>query len=206
MHTTNSILNEILTITPFPGWSLDALHPYVADQLSRLEFDLLFPSGTESLISEYHNHLRLLLNESIKMMPHDLGITAKIRWAMQAHFEHIIQFASAERAAINELYRPNLIIQAPVYVGQLTDIMWRAAGDDSTDMNYYTKRGTLGVIYIATLVYWHTSNAPIDEVMQFFDERLNNLISITTHVKTYTPSRDNIMKNVKLLKSIFWDR
>jgi ubiquinone biosynthesis protein COQ9 len=205
MQSSESVLKAILDISPFPGWNLDVLYPFVSDKLSRLEFDLLFPNGTESLISAYQPHLQMLLSKSISVMPDNIGITAKIRWLMRTHFEHIFQYAQAEHAAINELYRPSLLIQTPIYVGQLTDIIWRAAGDESTDMNYYTKRGTFGIIYTATLMYWHTSNAPLEEVMQFFDDRLSNLKSVTKNVKKYTPAPDNIIKNVKLLKSIFWD-
>jgi ubiquinone biosynthesis protein COQ9 len=206
MQCTEAILKDILNISPFPRWNLDALYPFVSDKLSRLEFDLLFPSGTESLISAYQHHLQMLLSESITVMPDNMGIAAKIRWLMHTHFEHIIKHAEAEHSAVIELYRPSLLLQIPVYVGQLTDIIWISAGDTSIDMNYYTKRGTLGVIYTATLLYWHTSNATIDEVMHFFDARLNNLKSATKNVKKYTPTPDNILKNIKLLKSIFWDK
>jgi len=32
------------------------------------------------------------------------------------------------------------------------DVMWRAAGDESTDLNHYTKRLTLAGVYAATLL------------------------------------------------------
>lgn len=205
MHTSQSLLKDFLNVTPFPGWDLNALYPHVSNKLSRLEFDLLFPHGTESLISEYQCHLHSLLKASILIIPENLGVTAKIRWLIRTHFENIIAHSDAEHAAIAALYHPSIAIHAPAYVGQLTDIIWRAAGDTSTDMNYYTKRGTLGVIYIATLMYWHVSNASIDDIMRFFDHRLNNLKTITNTTKKI-PTPHNIMKNVKLLKSIFWDK
>ncbi|QOL20207.1 COQ9 family protein [Candidatus Bodocaedibacter vickermanii] len=206
MHTSESILKSILQMSPFPGWNAAALHAALSDSISRLEFDLLFPNGTESLISAYHAYLVTLLSESILELSIDLGTTAKIRWMMHTHFEHILRHSEAERAALSELYHPSIAITAPAYVGQLTDVMWRAAGDESTDMNYYTKRISLGTVYVATLVYWHTSSAPIDGVMQFFDDRLDNLKSVTKGAKEYAPSPDNIMKNVRLLKAVFWDK
>ncbi len=206
MQSSQAILKNILQISPFPGWNVDALHSALSDTMSRLEFDLLFPSGTESLIYEYRAYLLTLLSESILMLPIDLGITAKIRWMMRAHFEHIIAYDDAEHAALSEVYHPSIAMNAPVYVGQLTDVMWRAAGDESTDMNYYTKRMSLGSAYVATLLYWHTSSASIEDVMQFFDNRLDNLKSITKGVKEYAPNPDNIMKNIRLLKAVFWDK
>lgn len=206
MHTSQAILKKILQISPFPGWNADRLHSRLSETISRLEFDVLFPNGIESLIAGYHTYLLTLLSESISALPTDFGTTATIRWMIRTHFEHIIAHNEAEHAAISELYHPSLALHAPVYVGQLTEIIWRAAGDKSTDMNYYTKRMSLGVVYVATLMYWHTSNAPIEDVMQFFDARLENLKSMTTGVKHYAPNPENIIKNVRLLKAVFWDK
>lgn len=206
MHTPQSILKSILQISPFPGWNTDKLYSSLSDTISRLEFDLLFPNGVESLISEYTAYLLTLLSESILTLPPDLGTIAKIRWMMRVHFEHIITYSEAKHSAISELYHPSVALCAPTYVGQLTDVIWRAAGDKSTDMNYYTKQISLGTIYVATLIYWHTSNAPIEDVMQFFDDRLDNLKSVTAGIKEYTPTPENIMKNVRLLKTIFWGK
>ncbi|MDP3935524.1 MAG: COQ9 family protein [Alphaproteobacteria bacterium] len=199
-------MKKILQISPFSGWNADQLHSSLSNSLSRLEFDLLFPHGTESLISEYHSYLLTLLSKSTLTLPTDLGTTAKIRCMMHAHFEHIIAHTEAEHATIAELYHPSIALHASTYVDQITDVIWRAAGDESTDMNYYTKRLSLGAIYVATLIYWYTSNAPIENVMQFFDNRLDNLKSITLGIKEYTPIPDNFMKNVRLLKAVFWDK
>jgi ubiquinone biosynthesis protein COQ9 len=57
--------------------------------------------------------------------------------------------------------------------------MWRAAGDTSTDFNFYTKRGILAGVYSSTLMRWFSDDsadekattdflaARIDNVMQF---------------------------------------
>ncbi len=57
--------------------------------------------------------------------------------------------------------------------------MWRAAGDTSTDFNFYTKRAILAGVYSATLMRWFTDDSEdegatrafldrrIDEVMRF---------------------------------------
>ena len=34
------------------------------------------------------------------------------------------------------------------------DAMWRAAGDTSTDFNFYTKRAILAGVYASTLMRW----------------------------------------------------
>jgi ubiquinone biosynthesis protein COQ9 len=200
-----TILLDILHISPFPGWHLDYIFPYLNHKISRLELDLLFPYRAESLISEYYLYLADLLREKAKDLPIELGVTGKIRWMIHTHFQHILANKEAERSAIAEIFNPAIALQSPVYVAELMDVIWRAAGDESSDMNYYSKRISLGTIYVATLLYWFQTNATLDEIMAFFDARVENLKSLTTCTKTYTPSSENALKNFRLLKTMFWD-
>ena len=43
------------------------------------------------------------------------------------------------------------------------DAMWYAAGDTSTDFNFYTKRATLAGVYSSTLLYWLNDRSPGSE-------------------------------------------
>lgn len=200
-----SILLEILRISPFPGWHLDHIFPHLSNKMSRLELDLMFPSGTESLVSEYYLYLSDLLRGKSTELPTNVGVTSKVRWMISAHFQHILDHAEAERSAITEIFNPTIALQSPIYIAELMDVVWRAAGDVSSDMNYYTKRISLGGIYIATLLYWFQTDANHHEIMTFFDARLENLKSVTKCSKSYIPSKDNILKNLRLLKTTFWD-
>ncbi len=200
------LIYRIVTHTPFPGWAPDAVYPIVADQLSRLEFDLLFPHGTESLIAEYQSYLCDQLSAAIQSgLPRDCGTTDKIRWMIRTHFQHIIRYSEAERTLVSVLHTPSVAFSAPQFIGKLTDIIWRAAGDKSTDMNYYSKRISLGILYSTTRVYWQTSNSDINNIMDFFNDRLENLTDLVKTAKKI-PSPDNLIKNLKLLKHIFVDR
>lgn len=201
------VIQTLLKRSPFPGWSPEEAFSVVEDQMSRLEFDLLFPYGVQSLLNEYHCYLISLLSGAINSeLSQDIGVTGKIRWMFQKHFEQIISYTEAEQAAISTIYHPSAILSAPAYVGELMDLIWNAAGDESTDMNYYTKRMSLGIIYVITLLYWYHSRASIDEIMQFFDKRLNNLKTVTTTAKRCVSAPNNIMKNLHLLRQVFLDK
>lgn len=205
--TSQTILNNLLKINPFPDWDPAILHAHVADQISRLDFDLLFPHGVESLISEYHHYLYSLLSDAIDTsLPKELGVTNKVRWMVRTHFEHILNHPEAERAAISKLSYPSIALQSLSYIAKLSDLIWKAVGDKSLNMNYYTKRGSLSTIYITTLIYWYNSNASIEDVMLFFDDRLENLKDITQTIKKYNLDPENLIKNIKLLKSVFWEK
>jgi ubiquinone biosynthesis protein COQ9 len=57
------------------------------------------------------------------------------------------------------------------------DAMWRAAGDTSTDFNFYTKRGILAGVYGSTAMRWFTTEdqAVVDE---FLAARIENVMQI----------------------------
>lgn len=54
--------------------------------------------------------------------------------------------------------------------------IWYAAGDNSADFSWYTRRATAAAIYAATLAYWLRPQAPeIEDVLEFLDRRLADL-------------------------------
>lgn len=206
MHSRLEILEQLLQVDPFPGWDPDVVYPCLADKVSRLEFSVHFPYGPESLIQTYHEWLRGHLRDAITQdMPIEIGTTDKIRWMVQRHFECLERNRLAESAAIRHVFHSTAIVHAPVHVFKLCDLMWQQAGDQSTDMNYYTKRGSLALIYVATLLYWHHHQASLQATMDFFNGRLGNLHTLVSEGKRIIPSPENILKNIRLLKTVFWD-
>ena len=59
------------------------------------------------------------------------------------------------------------------------DAMWYAAGDTSTDFNFYTKRATLAGVYSSTLLYWLNDRSPGSEATWgFLDRRIDDVMKI----------------------------
>ena len=59
------------------------------------------------------------------------------------------------------------------------DAIWRAAGDTSTDYNFYTKRGLLAGVYATTLLYWLNDRSEgTAETWKFLDRRIQNVMEI----------------------------
>ena len=55
--------------------------------------------------------------------------------------------------------------------------MWRAAGDTSTDFNFYTKRGILAGVYGSTLVRWFNDPGEDEAATEaFLDARIENVM------------------------------
>ena len=59
------------------------------------------------------------------------------------------------------------------------DAIWSALGDTSEDVNWYTKRATLGTVYSATVLYWLGDNEPDNAATwEFLDRRIDNVMQI----------------------------
>ena len=59
------------------------------------------------------------------------------------------------------------------------DTIWHAAGDRSTDFNFYTKRGLLAGVYAATSLYWLDDRSDdMEATKAFLDRRLAEVLAI----------------------------
>jgi len=62
---------------------------------------------------------------------------------------------------------------------ETVDAMWRATGDQSSDFNYYTKRGLLAGVYSATLLHWLSdSSEGRGDSWTFLDARIEDVMKI----------------------------
>ena len=61
-------------------------------------------------------------------------------------------------------------------VSELVDDIWYAAGDKSTDYNWYTKRALLAAVYSATELYMLTDYSPgYADTWEALDRRLQDV-------------------------------
>jgi len=107
----------------------------------------------------------------------------KIRQRIRALVWHRLEIMGPARESVRRglaiLAMPQNVPLALRIGWRSADVMWRIAGDTSTDFNHYTKRMTLGAVYGSTLLAWlddqsdgwsDTADFPdrrIDDVMRF---------------------------------------
>ena len=108
-----------------------------------------------------------------------MKIRARIREMVWERLQIQAPAKEAVRRAVAILAMPQNLPQATRIGWRSADLMWRLAGDTSTDFNHYTKRLTLSAVYGSTLLAWLGDDRPggsetaafldrrIDEVMQF---------------------------------------
>ncbi len=88
----------------------------------------------------------------------------------------------ARRAAVILALPPNAFL-AVRCLHNTIDTIWYAAGDKATDYNYYTKRGLLASVYIATLLHWLSdTSADHFATWAFLDRRIDDVMKIPGNV------------------------
>jgi len=82
------------------------------------------------------------------------------------------------------------------------DQIWYLAGDNSTNFNFYTKRGILSGIYLSTILYWlNKKNSEFKKTEQFLNLQLNNVSKIPKIKKRFSTFVDFTPKIFSFIKS-----
>lgn len=114
---------------------------------------LAFPGGAMDMIDTWFAHIDARMLETLP--PEILGamsIRQKITALVGARLTLLARDREALRRAMAVMAMPTNVVRAGKLGWRAADVMWRAAGDVSTDYNHYSKRATLGALYAATLL------------------------------------------------------
>ena len=165
----------------FDGWSKAAIDA-AADQLGidRAQARLAMPKTQAGMVDVYIQGVDRALEE--RCAPKRLAklkIREKIRELVWKRLEIMGPAREGVRRGLAILAMPQNVPLAMRIGWRTADLMWRLAGDTSTDFNHYTKRLTLGGVYASTLLVWldDDSDAWI-ETAGFLDRRIDDVMKI----------------------------
>ena len=106
-----------------------------------------------------------------------MKIREKIRALVWKRLEIMGPAREAVRRALAILAMPQNIPLALRISWRTADLMWRIAGDTSTDFNHYTKRMTLGAVYGSTLLVWLDDQSEgWRDTSAFLDRRIDGVM------------------------------
>ncbi len=139
---------------------------------------LLFPDGVTSLLETYSSFADADMQaELAKIDLKAMKIRERIATAVRSRLAILRPHKEAARRAAAFLSLPPNLPLATRLVYNTVDAMWRAAGDTSTDFNFYTKRGILAGVYSSTLVRWFNDQSEGDaETNAFLAARIENVM------------------------------
>ena len=163
----------------FDGWTQAAVDS-AADQLGidLLQARLAMPKSQAGLIDLYLQEVdRGLAAWFTPERLEPLKIREKIRSLVWRRLEIMGPAREAVRRALAILAMPQNVPLALEASWRTADLMWRIAGDTSTDFNHYTKRMTLGAVYASTLLAWLDDQSEgWSDSAAFLDRRIDDVM------------------------------
>lgn len=173
------LAGDIAANAVFDGWSEEAVKNAAAARgVDPNVASIAFEGGATDMIAAWIASVDVAM---VAAYPPDALMTVSIR----ERIRRLVQFRLDALAGKEEALKRALAIMAmPQNVRaslrrgwQSADLMWRLAGDTSTDLNYYTKRTTLSGIYAATLaVFADDHSEGKAETRAFLDRRIDDVI------------------------------
>ncbi len=163
----------------FDGWSRSAVESAAAQLgIEPAQARLAFPKDQPGMIDAY---IEAVDREMEKRLPPEslqaMKIREKIRSLVWTRLEIMGAAREAVRKALSILAMPQNVPLAARIGWRSADLMWRLAGDTSTDFNHYTKRLTLGAVYGSTLLAWLDDESEgWSETAAFLDRRIANVM------------------------------
>lgn len=196
------LVEAMLSHVPFDGWGAAARDHAATDiGVSSEMAELAFPRGTPEILEYYLRHTDDLLMDALsdKDLP-SMKIRDRITTAVRTRFEVNAPHKEVVRKTLVTLALPQYIALASKSLWKTADCMWRAAGDTSTDHNWYTKRATLSAVYSAVLLYWLSDESENhEETWAFLDRRIADVMKIETAKFKFRQSTENMPSFARFL-------
>ncbi|NQW53246.1 MAG: COQ9 family protein [Rhodospirillales bacterium] len=173
------LADEVMAEAAFEGWTRTALAASArALDLPAGEADRLFPGGPLQVLTYVSERSdRRTVEDMEKEGIAALKIRDRIKSAVRLRLERHAGPREAARRALSLLSLPFNAGLALKLLYRTVDAMWYAAGDTSTDFNFYTKRATLAGVYSSTLLYWLNDRSPESEATwAFLDRRIDDVM------------------------------
>ena len=165
----------------FDGWSRAAVDS-AAQQLGidTVQARLAMPKSQAGMIDTYIQEVdRSLEAHFTPELLAGMKIREKIRSLVWQRLAIQGPAREAIRRALAILAMPQNVPLALRISWRTADLMWRIAGDTSTDFNHYTKRMTLGAVYGSTLLVWLDDQTEgWMETAAFLDRRIDDVMKI----------------------------
>jgi ubiquinone biosynthesis protein COQ9 len=163
----------------FDGWTPAAVDSAAAQLgIDPVQARLAMPKTQVGMIDNYIKEVDRALEASFtpKRLA-GLKIREKIRSLVWHRLEIMGPAREAVRRALAILAMPQNLPLALRISWRSADLMWRIAGDRSSDFNHYTKRMTLGAVYGSTLLAWLDDQSDgWSETAAFLDRRIDDVM------------------------------
>lgn len=173
---------------PKTGWNQDIWAPAA----KRLGCDaalaeIVFPNGIKGLVQAFNGWADGKMLARISQdagYPH-MKIRQKIAFAIRARLEVLDGHEEAVRRLLGWAALPTNAMTALKGLYDTVSEAWYAAGDTSTDYNFYTKRALLAGVVTATTLFWMNDNSAKKAASwAFLDARIDDVMQLGQKIST----------------------
>lgn len=175
------LLEAALPNVAFDGWTDALIRDAARDTgIEPMAARRAFPRGAVSMIEHFCDYADRRMVSALEAADlQSLGIRQRIATAIRTRLEQNQAHREAIRTAMVALSMPQNAAVAMRTLYRTVDAIWRAAGDTSTDFNFYTKRLMLAGVYSTTLLYWLDDNSEGHAATwAFLDRRIGDVMKI----------------------------
>jgi len=174
------ILRSVLAQVPEYGWTDMAYEEGLkAGRIKRAEADVLMPIGLREVIRFFAEEtdramqVRIAAERGFAQMKE----REKVAFGVRARFEALAPHRESVKRLLVWYAMPLHAPEALKRIYRTTDLIWTAAGDNSTDYNFYTKRLLLAAVIKATMLFWLGDDTEGQEATwAFLDRRINEVV------------------------------
>jgi ubiquinone biosynthesis protein COQ9 len=177
--TRAKLLQAALQHVAFDGWSHSSFKTACDDVgVSTGEAEIACPRKELDLITVWSKSLDTLAAQKIiKADLPNMKIRERVSFGVISRLEVIGEHEEAARRARARLMLPDAVSDGPQLLWATADMIWRAIGDTSTDVNFYSKRTILSAVYGSTLSSWLNEDAAEKpDARAFLDRRIQNVM------------------------------
>ena len=175
------ILLAALPHVPFDGWGQTALNRGAADAgHDDATARRLFQGGAAEMIACHSRYADRIMLEALDTCDLDaMKVRERIITAVRTRLEQNSAHREAVRRGLSLLALPQHAPLATRLLYRTVDAMWYAAGDTSTDYNFYSKRALLAGVYSATLLYWlNDKSEGYEATWAFLERRVADVLKV----------------------------
>lgn len=163
----------------FDGWNSKAVDSAAAQSgVDPAQARLAFPKAPAEMVDAYIQGVDAAMEaEFTAEKIAELKVRDRIRSLIWYRLERMGPAREAVRTGLSILAMPQNVPLALKTGWRSSDLMWRLAGDTSTDYNHYSKRLILSGVYASTLIAWLDDQSEgWSETAAFLDRRLADVM------------------------------
>ncbi len=177
----DALLLAALPHVAFDGWSMAILAAGASDAgLAGQDVLHAFPNGVADAIAHWSDWadrqavLAMTSADIAHMKTHQ-----RVAMGVWSRLVALGRWRDAARKSTAWLADPRQAALASRLAYRTCDTIWRAAGDRSTDFNFYTKRALLGGVVLSTTLYWLRDSSEGNQATSaFLDRQIANVLQI----------------------------